>query len=120
MPRNWLVAALADGAETTRLATVVSAVTTMAISNRRNDRVLRDGADEQPSGAMISAMKCPITRSEFLGQTLGRRDDRVALVQGHPVETIGAHLQVEGVVVTGLVRRLEVAHDIGRIRGRRR
>jgi hypothetical protein len=36
---------MAGDEETTRLASAVRAISTRAVSNRRNDRVLRDGSD---------------------------------------------------------------------------
>ncbi|GAA1409755.1 hypothetical protein GCM10009662_47280 [Catellatospora coxensis] len=69
MPRNWLVAALAGAADTTRPAVAVSAVTASAVSHRRNGRVLGDGSGARPSDDMIRVMGCPFLSSDVLVTT---------------------------------------------------
>jgi hypothetical protein len=53
-----LVAALAGVEEVAKtLVSVLSTVTTRPISNRRDNRVLRDGPDARPSADVIAAVR---------------------------------------------------------------
>src|SRR5215218_7138937 len=69
MPRKWRVAAWAGDVTTTRLASAASAVATRAMSNLRNDRVLRGGPDAYLSDDKTLAMTYPIAKFTPLGST---------------------------------------------------